>query len=470
MPDIAPNRRNVSNIIIVLLFALLHFAVAILSRMLDYYDDIPLTILTITMVIVVSMRNNTRIEIMTMLALAAMLFGFLLGSWLWKPLNDLIGNVGLASALSTFLITVVSGLLVSRITLRTKRFKAAAGSWQTSSRNIVFVALSILVLRMAYIVLFRSDDYYAPDNNTTLMHNIVAILSNTWAVLIIVVGDIILSMRMRRRADMPHKLRYGYRAVFLFWFITLIVAAAFVAYFNVPHLNNASYDNIEFLRLVSASLLLNLLVVSVCYILLTLRSSKQELRIEREQKHRAEYQYDRLKQQINPHFLFNSLGILDYLVQEHETERASAFIRKLANIYRYMLNNDQKPLVKLSEEVDFAKMYIDLLQVRFVDGLIINIDIDEERMSHYVIPCSLQLLVENATKHNIVSADMPLTIDIRSDGDFLVVRNNLQLRRHGQPSTRVGLANIGRQYEDVTHRSIDVRQTEDEFIVKLPIV
>lgn len=470
MLNIAPNRLIASNIFVVLLFAMLHFAVAMLSRMFDYYDDIPLTILTITMVIVVSMRNNTRIEIMAILALAATLFGFLLGSWLWKPLNDLIGSVGLASAVSTFLITAVSGELVNRITLHSKRFKAAAGSWQTSSRNVVLVALSILALRMAYIVLFRTDDYNATDNNATLMHNIVTILSNTWAVLIVVVGNIILSMRMRRRADLPHRLQYRFRVIFLFWSITLILAAAFVAYFNIPHLNSASYDNVEFLRLVSASLLLNLLVISVCYILLTLRSSKQELRIEREQKHRAEYQYDRLKQQINPHFLFNSLGILDYLVQEHETERASAFIRKLANIYRYMLNNDQKPLVKLSEEVDFAKMYIDLLQVRFVDGLIINISIDEGQMSRYVIPCSLQLLVENATKHNIVSADMPLTIDIRAEGDCLVVRNNLQLRRHGQPSTRVGLANIGRQYVDVTHRSIDVQQTEDEFIVKLPIV
>ena len=456
----------VGNIVIVLLFALLHSAVAIISRALDYYDDIPLTILTITMVIVVCMRNNTRVEIMAMLALLATLLGFLVGGWLWRPLYVLIGNMGMASAISTFVITMVFGLGVNYTTQNIKRFVSETASWKISTRNTLLVALFILVLRMAYIVLFRSEGDYDPYDNTTLMHNIIDILSNTWALLVILMGNIILSLRIRHRRSEG----YSYRAVVVLYFLVITVVSSLFAYFNIPHYNGHSYDNVEFFRLASAVLLLNLLTFVACYVVQVLLSSKRELRYEREQKHRAEYQYDRLKQQINPHFLFNSLGILDYLVQEHETERASIFIRKLANIYRYMLNNDQQPLVKLTEELDFAKMYIDLLQVRFVDGLVINIDIDEQLMGRYVVPCSLQLLVENATKHNVVSADTPLTLDIVSEGDVLIVRNNLQLRRHGQPSTRVGLANISRQYQDITRRNIEVLQTEKEFIVKLPIV
>ena len=187
-------------------------------------------------------------------------------------------------------------------------------------------------------------------------------------------------------------------------------------------------------------------------------------------KRRTEYQYERLKQQINPHFLFNSLGILDYLVQEHETARASAFIRKLAGIYRYMLNNDQKPLVKIGEELEFANMYIDLLEERFPEGMKFEIDIERRFADRFVVPCALQLLVENATKHNIVSAETPLCVKIAVEEDYLVVRNNLQIRTHGQPSTRLGLENIRRQYLDITSRDIVVQKTDNEFIVKLPLV
>ena len=198
--------------------------------------------------------------------------------------------------------------------------------------------------------------------------------------------------------------------------------------------------------------------------------SHQRLREEREQKHRSEYQYERLKQQINPHFLFNSLGILDYLVQEQETERASAFIHKLAGMYRYMLSNDMKPLVKLSEELDFTGKYIDLIKERFTEGVVTKIDIPSSMYDSCVVPCALQLLVENATKHNIVSQEMPLTISIGIEEEWIVVRNNLQERTHGQPSTHLGLENIRRQYQDITGRSIVVEKSDSEFIVKLPIV
>ena len=168
--------------------------------------------------------------------------------------------------------------------------------------------------------------------------------------------------------------------------------------------------------------------------------------------------------------MFNSLSILDYLVQEQQTERASNFIHKLAAMYRYMLHNDQKPLVKLEEEIEFTQRYIDLIKERFIDGLNIEIEIEEASMKRFVVPCAVQLLVENATKHNIVSTELPLNITICTEGDTLVVRNTLQLRTHGQPSTRLGLENIRQQYLDTTGKCISVEKTDSEFIVKLPIV
>jgi LytS/YehU family sensor histidine kinase len=135
-----------------------------------------------------------------------------------------------------------------------------------------------------------------------------------------------------------------------------------------------------------------------------------------------------------------------------------------------MLNNDQKPLVKLGEELEFTGKYIDLLKERFTEGMLFDIEIEERYLDTYIVPCALQLLVENATKHNIVSEESPLIIKIASEGEYTVVRNNLQLRTHGQPSTHLGLANIQRQYLDITGRDIIIEKTDSEFIVKLPIV
>jgi LytS/YehU family sensor histidine kinase len=227
---------------------------------------------------------------------------------------------------------------------------------------------------------------------------------------------------------------------------------------------------LDFVRTLSAALIIDVLVATACILIRISTTTQRELREERELKHRTEYQYERLKQQINPHFLFNSLGILDYLVQEEETERASAFIHKFADIYRYMLNTDQKSLIKLSDELDFTMKYIDLLKERFIEGMIFEIDIEPQLLNFMVVPCSMQLLVENATKHNIVSGDMPLKVSITTEGDYLVVRNNLQPRTHGQPSTKLGLANIRQQYIDVANRDIIIEKSDSEFIVKLPIV
>ena len=456
---------HIGNIAIVLIFALLHFAVAIVSRMLHNYDDIPLTLLTITMIMVVAMRNETRAEMVAALTLGATLSGFLIGSWLWEPIEMLVGNSNLAPAISTFIITTILGVVTDYITSTSTRFRSSNPTWRLTAGNIVIIALSILVLRMLYVVMFRSGLF----TEGQLLHSILDLMTNTWAILIILAGNIVLTVRAQQYTRKMNLRRKGIITLLLSMTILSITAATLI-YFDVPYFSTPSSGIGDFLRILAAAIMVDLMVAMSCLLFHLSISSKQALKVERAEKHRTEYQYERLKQQINPHFLFNSLGILDYLVQEHETERASVFIRKLANMYRYMLNNDNKELVKLSEEIDFTMMYIDLLKERFVEGMVIDIDIDKTMNNRYVVPCSIQLLVENATKHNIVAAESPLRISIRTEGELLVVRNNLQQRTHGQPSTHLGLANISRQYLDITRRDIEILKSETEFIVKLPIV
>jgi LytS/YehU family sensor histidine kinase len=294
-------------------------------------------------------------------------------------------------------------------------------------------------------------------------------MDNSWSILTLIAGNILLTTYIPRLLS---RWNIGNHITILFTISALALPplCTTIIYYDIPHFSPIAEDSNDFLTTLLAAELVNIFVVTLAILVRLSTSTRNELREERELKHRSEYQYERLKQQINPHFLFNSLGILDYLVQEHETERASSFIRKLANIYRYMLKNDNKPLVKLSEEMDFTRMYIDLLKERFTEGMVVEIEIERELHDRYVVPCAVQLLVENATKHNIVSAEQPLTINITTEEGMLVVRNRLQLRTHGQPSTRLGLENIRRQYQDITRRDISVEKTDSEFIVKLPIV
>lgn len=457
--------RSINNTTIVLLFALLHFAVSIVSRGLNYYDDIPLTILTITMVIVVSMRNNTRVEMMAVLTLVATLLGFIFGSWLWEPLMLIVKSSYLAPAISTFLITTILGLAIDRITLRVKRLRSNNNEHSIKPQNIIIIAISILILRMIYVAMDRAKIF----TEGMLFSSIMDVLGNSWALLLLLAGNIILTLNITRYTsrEKKHKMTTLTLAIST---LTIPFLSALLIYFDIPMMQEPGDSIEEFIRKLSASLLIDLIIITVCYLVQTAMRSRRALREERELKHRTEYQYERLKQQINPHFLFNSLGILDYLVQEHETERASAFIRKLAGTYRYMLSNDNKPLVKLSEEIEFTTKYIDLLKERFIEGMVVEWEVEEQLMNRLVVPCALQLLVENATKHNIVSGETPLHINIATENDTLIVRNNLQLRTHGQPSTHLGLANIRRQYLDITGREISVEKSDKEFIVKLPIV
>lgn len=460
------NFRHISNTVIVLIFALCHFGVAIVSRMLDYYDDIPLTILTILMVIVVAMINNTRVDIMAILTMVATLLGFVFGSWLREPMESLLNNDIYAPAVSTFIVTMVLGICTDIITIRVKRLQNSDKTLSVSPHHIIAVGLSILFLRLCYVVMDRAGIF----TESMLLEHILSVMDNSWALLLLLSGNIILTIHIsKQQKTKPAK---GHTATFVVIVSSLIIPllTTLVVYFDLPYFNSSYSTFAEFVRVLSASLLIDLIVITVCYLIHMSIISHQRLREEREQKHRSEYQYERLKQQINPHFLFNSLGILDYLVQEQETDRASTFIHKLAGIYRYMLSNDQKVLVKLSEELDFTHKYIDLLKERFTEGMLYEIDIPAQQLDTDVVPCALQLLVENATKHNIVSADSPLFIKITTEDGWIVVRNNLQLRTHGQPSTHLGLENIHRQYLDITGRGIVVEKSNTEFIVKLPII
>jgi hypothetical protein len=191
---------------------------------------------------------------------------------------------------------------------------------------------------------------------------------------------------------------------------------------------------------------------------------------DREKARLAQYRYMNLSQQVNPHFLFNSLNILDCLVCEEKNEQASTYIHKLAGIYRYMLRIEKERLVNLRDEMEFVGLYTDLLKVRFPEGLDIDIDIPEDKMSRRVVPCSVQLLIENATKHNSVDPRKPLRICVRCEGDNLQVTNNRHPKLSSGPSTGLGLKYLHEQYQDAAGRGVVINSTEEEYSVEIPLI
>lgn len=220
----------------------------------------------------------------------------------------------------------------------------------------------------------------------------------------------------------------------------------------------------------SVALMSAILIYSVIYMVEYAISAKRQAEREKDRADLAKFQYLNLKQQVNPHFLFNSLNILDALVLDGKVEEASVYIHKLAGIYRYMLKNEEESTVTLRDEMTYVEMYKDLLEVRFQEGLDVKVEITEEDMRKNVIPCSVQLLLENATKHNAVNPDRPLKVLITSDGKTLTVTNNLIPRLTPSQSSGLGLNYIREQYKARSSGGIEVIQTEDEYTVKLPLL
>jgi LytS/YehU family sensor histidine kinase len=193
--------------------------------------------------------------------------------------------------------------------------------------------------------------------------------------------------------------------------------------------------------------------------------------IEQEQMLREEnlkYKYRNLKSQVNPHFLFNSLNTLSELVYE-DAKKADIYIQKLSGIYRYILENEETDLVPLKEELEFIQQYFDLQKVRDNDKIFLKIDVHGEE-DFKIIPVSLQLLVENALKHNSISRDKPLMVKIYNNDNYIIVSNTIQRKNIIENSTQMGLSNLKERVLLIMGRELTVNEDTDQFVVKLPII
>ena len=187
------------------------------------------------------------------------------------------------------------------------------------------------------------------------------------------------------------------------------------------------------------------------------------------EKEKALVQYDNLKNQLNPHFLFNTLSSLNSLIFENP-QLASEFLQQLSKVYRYVLENKEKNLVPVDTEIKFVKHYVQLLKARFEEGLEVTFEVQDADLGKGVTPVTMQILVENAMKHNTTQKSTPLNIRISCANNFLVVQNNIQKKQVIEGSNGQGLENLKNLYRYLTETPVLVEETANTFTVKIPLL
>ena len=199
------------------------------------------------------------------------------------------------------------------------------------------------------------------------------------------------------------------------------------------------------------------------------KTSKKEVVEQKLIAKSANAQFESLKNQLDPHFLFNSLNVLSSLIDENP-KQAQKFTASMSKIYRYVLEQKDKELVTVQDEIDFAKTYCELLKTRFEDSVDFEFNVNENDLRKFVVPLSLQLLLENCIKHNFATSSKPLIIKVFTENDCLCIENNLQAREQIKESAGIGLANIVQRYSLLTKKNVFIEKSESFFKVKLPVL
>ncbi len=281
--------------------------------------------------------------------------------------------------------------------------------------------------------------------------------------------EIVIRMRRRYPSAQDTDKRLTRQVI---WACFIIVIVQFFICFIMENigLNSQHWTRPTNLQVLLASIFLSGMTMS-CYELFYLFKKYKEAEVAREKLQRInlQFQLNTLKNQVNPHFLFNSLNTLTSLIPE-DPNLAVEFVQKLSASYRNILTFRDEKLISLEKELAALDSYVFLLKMRFQNKIIIENNIPTSVNEHLIIPLSLQMLIENAVKHNIVSAKKPLLIKLNTIDNYLIISNNKQIKSQVHNSTKVGLANIKSRYKLVNDTEVKVIETDNTFQVELPLI
>jgi len=327
---------------------------------------------------------------------------------------------------------------------------------------IILISAGLLLLLAIYLVL------------STLNLNVSYYISIGWVIIVIIllwVGNSIISKGLNKTFPW---LQYGNLRLVTQLFSTLfysliIINASYLLFKSIFTTDPPILTQIIILNVYGIVLILP--VVSIYFGVHFLRSwRKSEIEAETFQKESIRSQLEALKNHLDPHFLFNNLNILSSLIDK-DKEQSKAYLDKFAEVYRVILQSNTTEPIPLSQELDFIETYMYLIKIRFEDAIKLEIDIDEKLKGKMLPPLTIQMLVENAIKHNQVTETKPLYINISSEGnDFIVVRNNLQPKKNPVNENGSGIKNIISRYSYFTDQKIVKTQNVDHFMVKVPLI
>ncbi len=258
--------------------------------------------------------------------------------------------------------------------------------------------------------------------------------------------------------------------LFLFVVLTIIVVDR-VGSFTLAQIFSESYNHPPSSKLLIPILLISVMILAIYEAIYYYARLQKFIREEEQAKQVVvEAQLDALRNQARPHFLFNSFNTLRDIIENDPKEDAIHFVDKLSDVYRYILESGNVNLISLKDEMDFSKSYIHIQSERFGDNLRIVWEVDEVEMNAMVMPMSIQILLENAIKHNVISKSKPLTISVSVQDGHVQVKNKVQLKSTSLPSTKIGLANIEKRYALVSDKPVTIVNDDENFIVKLPLL
>lgn len=246
--------------------------------------------------------------------------------------------------------------------------------------------------------------------------------------------------------------------------ITSTIVIYISQYIFIIQINILEYFTIlkaDYFFISSVESIFTMLIIEVIY----MHNQRIKTDLEREK-----FKYNLLRNQLNPHFLFNSLNTLSAMVYTKTPDDSVNYIDKLSDFYRYVLNNENKNLISIKEEIEVINKYGIILKTRFQDGFVLNINLNEEDLNKKILFMSLQLLVENAVKHNIASKEKPLIVNIYSENNFIVVSNNKVPRKDNVISTGIGLDNLNERYKIIANKEIKIIDDIEKFTVKIPMI
>ncbi len=445
-------------------FALLHVAAAVLCRMWDFGDELILTTLTIILTVILCLRYRQSVEFSSIVIIIANILGYILGNGIATLVGIFIDHPLLSPAIATFTTTEAMGW---GLVLFMRHFADKSGNEpKTRGIEITWLAIAVAMILIVRIIIYIFSSTIFEGGS--VLKAVSAFVDNSFILLVMVCVTILF---VEQTKDLSGKKSTACHVLTSASFMAGISAAsaAMVGY-GLPFHFDSSFSANSFLELTLIAFIAEALIYSVIYMIEHAITARRNAEKEKDRADLAKFQYLNLKQQVNPHFLFNSLNILDALVLDGRDKEASEYIHKLAGIYRYMLRNEEESIVTLRDEMTYVEMYRDLLKVRFQNGFNVEVRIQPEDLSRHVVPCSVQLLIENATKHNAVSPSRPLDITVVSDGETLRVTNNLIPKITEAQSSGLGLNYIRQQYRDRSGKGVEILRTDGFYTVKLPLL